>query len=84
VKRKNLANGIVLAFSVIFIRFLDVHVYNMNLILTLLLIVGLIAGLMKLVDRFRYLDKPVGKRAAMITNITVVFFIFLAFFALNL
>lgn len=83
-KRKNLANGIVLAFSVIFIRFLDVHIYDMNLLFTLLLIVVLIAGLMKLVDRFPSLDKPVGKRAAMITNITVVFVIFLSFFALDL
>lgn len=83
-KRKNLANGIVLAFSVIFIRFLDVHVYDMNLLFTLLLIVILIAGLMKLVDRLPSLDKPVGKQAAMITNITVVLVIFLSFFALGL
>jgi len=83
-KRKNLVNGIVLAFSVIFIRFLDVHVYDMNLILTLLLIVVLIAGLMKIVDRFPSLDQPVGKRAAMLTNVTVVIAIFLSFFMLDL
>ncbi|MDN7246650.1 hypothetical protein QWY16_02180 [Planococcus shenhongbingii] len=83
-KRKNLVNGMILAFSVIFIRYLDVHVYDMNLVVTLILIVVLIAGLMKIVDRFPSLEEPVGKRAAMITNLTVVIVIFLCFFGLNL
>ncbi|MGK7378953.1 hypothetical protein ACSFXN_14050 [Planococcus sp. 1R117A] len=83
-KRKNLVNGMILAFSVIFIRYLDVHVYDMNLMITLILIVVLIAGLMKIVDRFPFLEEPVGKRAAMVTNLTVVIVIFLCFFGLNL
>ena len=83
-KRKNLVNGMVLAFSVIFVRYLDVHVFNMNLVLNLLLLVGLIFGLMKLVDRVPALEEPVGKQTAVITNTLVVVTIFLAFFALDL
>ncbi|RNF39213.1 hypothetical protein [Planococcus salinus] len=83
-KRKNLVNGMVLAFSVVFIRFIDVKVYDMNLIVTLLLLVALIMGLMKLVDRIPALEEPVGKRAALVTNVLVVMTIFLAFFVLEL
>lgn len=82
--RKNLANGIVLAFSVILIRFIDVKIYDMNLIVNLLLIVGLIVGLMKLVDRIPSLEKPVSKTGAMATNFIVVLTIFLAFFIFEL
>ena len=82
--RKNLANGIVLAFTVIFVRFIDVKIYDMHLIVNLLLIVGLIAGLMKLLDRFPSLKKPVGKKGAMATNFIVVITIFLAFFIFEL
>lgn len=83
-KRKNLVNGMVLAFSVVFIRFLDVRVYDMNLIVTLVLLAGLIFGLMQLVDKFPSLEKPVERRTAAITNVLVVAIIFLAFFALEL
>lgn len=82
--RKNLANGIVLAFSVILIRFIDVKIYDMNLIVNLLLIVGLIVGLMKLVERIPSLEKPVSKTGAMATNFIVVLTIFLAFFIFEL
>ncbi|MGO1060378.1 hypothetical protein ACTL32_14675 [Planococcus sp. FY231025] len=83
-KRKNLVNGIILAFSVIFIRFIDVRIYDMNLIVTLLLTAGLIYGLMKVVDRFPALEAPVAKRTANITNFIVIAAIFIAFFALGL
>lgn len=83
-KKKNLVNGMVLAFSVVLIRFIDVRVYDMNLLVTLLLTAGLIFALMKVVDRVPSLDEPVSKRAAAITNTAVVLTIFLAFFVLGL
>lgn len=83
-KKKNLVNGMVLAFSVVLIRFIDVRVYDMNLLVTLLLTAGLIFVLMKVVDRIPSLDEPVSKRTAAITNTIVVLTIFLAFFVLGL
>ncbi|QMT17876.1 hypothetical protein H1Q58_02265 [Planococcus maritimus] len=83
-KRKNLVNGMILAFSVIFIRFIDVRVYDMPLILTLALLMGLIYGGIRLVERFPALDEPVSKRTSLITNTLVIVTIFLAFFVLGL
>lgn len=83
-KRKNLVNGMVLAFSVVLIRFIDVRVYDLNLFVTLLLTAGLIFVLMKAVDRVKSLDEPVSKHTAAITNTAVVITIFLAFFVLGL
>ncbi len=83
-KRKNLVNGMILAFSVIFIRFIDVRVYDMPLILTLALLMGLIYGGIRLVERFPSLDEPVSKRTSLITNTLVIVTIFLAFFVLGL
>ncbi|CEG24080.1 hypothetical protein BN1080_03099 [Planococcus massiliensis] len=82
--RKNLANGIVLAFTVILVRFIDVKIYDMHLIVNVLVIVGLIAGLMKLLNRFPSLEKPVGKKSAMAINFIVVISIFLVFFIFGL
>ncbi|WP_211653123.1 hypothetical protein [Planococcus alpniumensis] len=83
-KRKNLFNGMILAFSVIFIRFIDVRVYDMPLILTLVLLMVLIYGGIRLVERFPALDEPVSKRTSLITNTLVIVTIFLAFFVLGL
>jgi len=83
-KRKNLVNGMILAFSVIFIRFIDVRVYDMPLILTLVLLMVLIYGGIRLVERFPALDEPVSKRTSLITNTLVIVTIFLAFFVLGL
>ena len=83
-KRKNLVNGMILAFSVIFIRFIDVCVYDMPLLLTLALLMVLIYGGIRLVERFPALDEPVSKRTSLITNTLVIVTIFLAFFVLGL
>lgn len=83
-KRKNLVNGMILAFSVIFIRFIDVRVYDMPLLLTLALLMVLIYGGIRLVERFSALDEPVSKRTSLITNTLVIVTIFLAFFVLGL
>ncbi len=83
-KRKNLVNGMILAFSVILIRFIDVRVYDMPLILTLVLLMVLIYGGIRLVERFPALDEPVSKKVSYITNTLVIVTIFLAFFVLGL
>ncbi|ANU16113.1 hypothetical protein [Planococcus maritimus] len=83
-KRKNLVNGMILAFSVIFIRFIDVRVYDMPLVVTLVLLMVLIYGGIRLVERFPALDEPVSKRTSLITNTLVIVTIFLAFFVLGL
>ncbi len=83
-KRKNLVNGIILAFSVVLIRFIDVRIYDMNLIVTLLILVALIYGAMRVVDRFPSLDEPVSKRASFAVNTLVIIAIFLAFFVFKL
>ncbi|ANU26512.1 hypothetical protein [Planococcus versutus] len=83
-KRKNLVNGIILAFSVVLIRFIDVRIYDMNLIVTLLILVALIYSAMRVVDRFPSLDEPVSKRASFVVNTFVIIAIFLAFFVFKL
>ncbi|MBT2581322.1 hypothetical protein [Planococcus sp. ISL-109] len=83
-KRKNLVNGMILAFSVILIRFIDVRVYDMPLIVTLVLLMALIYGGIRLVERFPALDEPVSKKMSFITNTLVIITIFTAFFVLEL
>jgi len=83
-KRKNLVNGMILAFSVVLIRFIDVRLYDMNLIVTLLILVALIYGAMRVVERFPSLDQPVSKRTSFAVNTLVIIAIFLAFFIFKL
>ncbi|TWT04221.1 hypothetical protein FQV26_14875 [Planococcus sp. CPCC 101016] len=83
-KRKNLVNGMILAFSVVLIRFIDVRIYDMNLVVTLLILVALIYGAMRLVERFPALDQPVSKRTSFTVNTMVIISIFLAFFIFKL
>ncbi len=83
-KRKNLVNGMILAFSVVLIRFIDVRIYDMNLIVTLLILVALIYGAMRFVERFPSLDQPVSKQTSFTVNTLVIISIFLAFFIFKL
>lgn len=83
-RRKNLVNGIILAFSVVLIRFIDVRIYDMNLVVTLLILAALIYGAMRVVERFPSLDQTVSKRSSYIVNTLVIISIFLAFFIFKL
>ncbi|WP_203334120.1 hypothetical protein [Planococcus beigongshangi] len=83
-KRIHIVNGIILAFSVILVRYIDVHVYDMHIILNLLVLVGLIVGGMKVAERFPALDYDVSRKVGMVINTIVVLTIFLAFFILEL
>lgn len=83
-KRKNLVNGMILAFSVVLIRFIDVRIYDMKLIVTLLILGALIYGAMRIVERFPSLDQSVSKQTSFTVNTLVIISIFLAFFIFKL
>ncbi|TWT24703.1 hypothetical protein [Planomicrobium sp. CPCC 101110] len=82
--KQKLLNGIILAFSVIFVRFIDVRIYNMHVVLVILLIVALTAGLSKLAARLPSLEEPVARRSAIAINFAVLLALVLSFFALEL
>lgn len=81
---QKLLNGIILAFSVIFVRFIDVRLYNLPLILVIGLIIVLIVGLTKLAARFFSSEEPVSKSTAIAVNFAVVLALTLSFFVLEL
>ncbi|OHX53878.1 hypothetical protein BB776_01645 [Planococcus salinarum] len=83
-KKIHIVNGIILAFSVILVRYIDVHVYDMHIIINLLVLVALIVGGMKLAERFPALDDNVSRKTGTIINTIVVLTIFIAFFVLEL
>jgi len=83
-KRKNLVNGMILALSVVLIRFIDVRIYDMNLVVTLLILAALIYGAMRIVERFPSLEEPVSKQTSFTVNTLVILFIFLVFFIFKL
>ena len=83
-KRKNLVNGMILALSVVLIRFIDVRIYDMNLVATLLILGALIYGAMRIVERFPSLEEPVSKQTSFTVNTLVILFIFLVFFIFKL
>ncbi|HSJ36972.1 MAG TPA: hypothetical protein VK945_02015 [Planococcus sp. (in: firmicutes)] len=83
-KKIHIINGIILAFSVILVRYIDVHVYDMHIVINLLVLVALIVGLMKFVERFPAFDDTISRKAGTIINTIVVLTIFIAFFVLEL
>ncbi|MBD8015285.1 hypothetical protein [Planococcus wigleyi] len=83
-KRKNLVNGMILALSVVLIRFIDIRIYDMNLVVTLLILGALIYGAMRIVERFPSLEEPVSKQTSFTVNTLVILFIFLVFFIFKL
>ena len=83
-KKIHVVNGIILAFSVILVRYIDVHVYDMHIVINLLILVALIYGLLKFVERFQALDDNDSRKTGSIINTIVVLTIFIAFFVLEL
>ncbi|MDN7243281.1 hypothetical protein QWY14_15865 [Planococcus sp. N028] len=81
--KRKLINGIILAFSVIFVRFIDVRVYDMHPVLMILLIIGLIAGLMKLASRSGSLEETVSRRTSLLINSAVILMLALSYFVLE-
>ncbi len=81
--KRKLMNGIILAFSVIFARFIDVQVYDMHPVLMILLIILLIVGLNKFVSRSSSLEETVSKRASLLINSAVALALLVSFFVLE-
>lgn len=81
--KRKLMNGIILAFSVIFVRFIDVRVFDMHPVFMVLLIILMIAGLAKLVSRSPSMEENVSKSTSTLVNTAVILVLVLSFFILE-
>ena len=81
---KRVASGIIMAGTLIVVRFFDLHVYNMSTFVAVLVLIAIMILSHKLVDRIEWLNRDISKNAYYLINVVVVCVLILAFYSLEL
>jgi len=81
---KRVAYGMIMAGTLIIVRFIDLHVYNMSTFVAILFLIAIMVSSYKIVDRIAWLDREISRNTYYLINVVVVSLLILAFYSLEL
>lgn len=81
---KRVAYGIITAGTIVFIRYIDLYIYDMPALVSLILIIVMMFISYKLVEKSSFLKQKVSRMTYYFMNIGIVFLLFFAFYLLEL
>ncbi|MFX3674991.1 MAG: hypothetical protein ACE3JQ_11165 [Paenisporosarcina sp.] len=81
---KRVAYGIIMAGTLILVRYIDLYIYNMPTLLAIIGLIGMMLISYKLVDRSEFFKHQISKNVYYLMNVVIVFLLFLAYYSLEL
>lgn len=81
---KRVAYGIITAGTIVFIRYIDLYIYDMPALVSLISIIVMMFISYKLVEKSSFLKQKVSRMTYYFMNIGIVFLLFFAFYLLEL
>ncbi|WP_019414714.1 hypothetical protein [Paenisporosarcina sp. TG20] len=81
---KRVAYGIITAGTIVFFRYIDLHIYDMPALVSLILIIVMMFISYKLVEKSTFLKQKVSRMTYYFMNIGIVFLLFFAFYLLEI
>lgn len=81
---KRVAYGMIMAGTLIIVRFIDLHVYNMSTFVAVLCLIAIMVTSYKIVDRIEWLNREISRNTYYLINVVVVSLLILAFYSLEL
>jgi hypothetical protein len=81
---KRVAYGLIMAGTLILVRFIDLHLYNMSTFVATLFLIAIMVISYKLVDRIEWLNREITKNTYYLINVVIVSLLILAFYSLEL
>ncbi|MET0786223.1 MAG: hypothetical protein ABWX61_11500 [Paenisporosarcina sp.] len=81
---KRVAYGLIMAGTLIFVRFIDLHVYDMPTLIAVIILIAIMVTSYKMVDQITWLNKKIARNTYYMINVVVVSLLILAFYSLEL
>ncbi len=80
---KRVAYGVIMAATLIFVRFIDIHVYNMSTFLSIIVLILIMVVSYKLVDRSPFFDRQITRNTYYVLNTLIISLLILAFYVIE-
>ena len=80
---KRVAYGVIMALTLIFVRFIDIHVYNMPIFLSIIILILIMVVSYKLVDRSPLFDRQISRNTYYVMNTLIITLLVLALYAID-
>jgi len=81
---KRVAYGMIMAGTLIVVRYIDLYIYDMPTLVAVIAIIGMMLISYKLVDQSEFFKKKISRNVYYLMNLIIVFLLFLAFYSLEL
>ena len=80
---KRVAYGVIMAASLIFVRFIDIYVYDMHTVVSVIFLMVIMFVSYKVVDRSTFFDRQISRNTYYVMNAFIIAFLIIAFYAIE-
>jgi len=80
---KRVAYGVIMAATLIFVRFIDHKVYDMPILVSVLVVIGIMVLSYKLVDRVAFFDREISRNTYYLLNTVIISLLILTFYVIE-
>ena len=80
---KRVAYGVIMAATLIFVRFIDHKIYDMPIFVSVLVVIGIMVLSYKLVDRFAFFDRKISRNTYYLLNSVIISLLIITFYLIE-
>lgn len=80
---KRVAYGVIMAASLIFVRFIDHKIYDMSIIVSVIILIGVMVLSYKLVDRSAFFDRQISRNTYYLMNTLIISLLILTLYIIE-
>lgn len=80
---KRVAYGVIMAATLIFVRFIDHKIYDMPIFVSVLVVIGIMVLSYKLVDQFAFFDRKISRNTYYLLNTVIISLLILTFYIIE-
>ena len=80
---KRIAYGVIMAASLILVRYIDIYIYDMHTVVSVILLMSIMVVSYKLVDRSTYFDRKITRNTYYALNMLIVTVLIVVFYAIE-
>lgn len=81
---KRVAYGVIMAGTLILVRYFDLYIYDMPTLVAVIVLIGMMIISYKLVDKSTFFDRKISKNTYYLIIVVIVSLLILAFYSLEL
>jgi len=80
---KRVAYGVIMAASLIFVRYIDIYVYDMHTVASVIVLMLIMVVSYKLVDRSSFFQRQLTRNTYYVLNALIITLLIIAFYAIE-